>query len=131
MWHHWFQDIPLLLLLKELRICVGVFYPPDAFYLTLPCIMCSTASTTDSSGRFLPFGILHLLVLLLPFCHNLHLSGLPWELAVLPWRQQTFILRFKTQFQSNCSFESQSIREHYISPLFQTRTLVVMNVVSY
>ena len=39
--------------------------------------------------------------------HNLLLSRLPWEPAVLPWRLQGLPLRFKTQTRPVCLFESQ------------------------
>ena len=44
------------------------------------------------------------------FCHNLLSSKPPWELAVLPWSLQGFILIFKTQTRSICLFVNQTNR---------------------
>ena len=41
------------------------------------------------------------------FWRNLLLSRLPWELAVIPWNLQGFILILKTQTRSICLFDSQ------------------------
>ena len=41
------------------------------------------------------------------FWRNLLLSRLPWELAVIPWNLQGFILILETQTQSICLFDSQ------------------------
>ena len=41
------------------------------------------------------------------FWHNLLLSRLPWEPAVIPWKLQRFILIFKTQTRPICLFDSQ------------------------
>ena len=41
------------------------------------------------------------------FWHNLLLSRLPWEPAVIPWNLQGFILILETQTQSICLFDSQ------------------------
>ena len=41
------------------------------------------------------------------FWRNLLLSRLPWELAVIPWNLQGFILILKTQIQPVCLFDSQ------------------------
>ena len=40
------------------------------------------------------------------FWHNLLLSRLPWEPAVIPWKFQGFILILKTQTQPICLFDS-------------------------
>ena len=41
------------------------------------------------------------------FWHNLLLSRLPWEPAVIPWNLQGFILILKTQTRPICLFDSQ------------------------
>ena len=41
------------------------------------------------------------------FWHNLLLSRLPWEPAVIPWNLQGFILILETQTQPICLFDSQ------------------------
>ena len=41
------------------------------------------------------------------FWRNLLLSRLPWELAVIPWNLQGFILILKTQTRPICLFDSQ------------------------
>ena len=41
------------------------------------------------------------------FWHNLLLSRPPWDLAVLPWSLQGFIMILKTQTWPACLFESQ------------------------
>ena len=41
------------------------------------------------------------------FWHNLCLSRLPWEPAVIPWNLQGFILILKTQTWPICLFDSQ------------------------
>ena len=41
------------------------------------------------------------------FWHNLLLSRLPWEPAVIPWNLQGFILILETQTRSICLFDSQ------------------------
>lgn len=88
----------VVLVLRELRIREGLF----------PRNVGSTASATNSSGRFLHSGVFYLVVLFHIFCHNQHLSGLSWELAVLCRRLQCVVLRFEIQFQFKCLFESHS-----------------------
>ena len=41
------------------------------------------------------------------FWHNLLLSRLPWEPAVIPWNLQGFILILETQTRPICLFDSQ------------------------
>ena len=41
------------------------------------------------------------------FWRNLLLSRLPWELAVIPWNLQGFILILETQTRPICLFDSQ------------------------
>ena len=41
------------------------------------------------------------------FWHNLLLSRLPWEPAVIPWKLQGFILILETQTRLICLFDSQ------------------------
>ena len=41
------------------------------------------------------------------FWHNLLLSRLSWELAVIPWKLQGFILILETQTRPICLFDSQ------------------------
>ena len=41
------------------------------------------------------------------FWHNLLLSRLPWEPAVIPWKLQGFILILETQTRPICLFDSQ------------------------
>ena len=41
------------------------------------------------------------------FSHNLLLSRLPWEPAVIPWKLKGFILILKTQTRPICLFDSQ------------------------
>ena len=55
-----------------------------------------TASATVLSGHFF-----------LTFWHNLLLSRLPWEPAVIPWNLQGFILILETQTRSICLFDSK------------------------
>ena len=43
--------------------------------------------------------------------HNLLLSRLPWESAVLPWRLQDLPMRFETQSRSICLCESHSVQQ--------------------
>ena len=130
MWHHWFQDIPLLLVLKELWICVGVFYPRMLFTLHF-LVLCVVQQVLQIlADVFYPQAFFTFLSFCYLFAITYIYQGFPGNWRFYLEGSRTFILRFETQFQSNCSFESHSIREH-ISPLFQTRTLVVMNVVSY
>ena len=60
-----------------------------------------TASATVLSGHFLPWAPSR------HFWHNLLLSRLPWEPAVIPWNLQGFILILKTQTRPICLFDSQ------------------------
>ena len=79
-----------------------------------------TASATDLRERFLLSGVFHL-TLLPDIWHNLLLSRLPWKLAVLPWRLQGLPLRFKTQSQSICLFESHSVQQKVLVGRFYSR----------
>ena len=63
------------------------------------------ASATALSGHFLPTGVFYFTLLHRHF--NLRLSRLPWELAVLPWSLQVFILILETQAWPICLFDSQ------------------------
>ena len=59
------------------------------------------------SGHFLPIGIFLPYALSQHFWHNLLLSRLPWEPAVIPSNLQGFILILKTQTRPICLFDSQ------------------------
>ena len=53
--------------------------------------------------------------------HNLILPRLPWEPAVLPWRLRGLPLRFETQTQPICSFESHSVHQKLLVGRFYLR----------
>ena len=59
---------------------------------------------------FLLPGIFYL-TLIPDIWHNLLLSKLPWEPAVLPWRLQGLPLRFETQTRQICLFESHGVQQ--------------------
>ena len=69
----------VIFLPRALRFWVGIFYPQAFFTL-----------------RSFP-----------TFLHNLLLSRLPWEPAVIPQNLQGFILILETQNQPICLFDSQ------------------------
>ena len=89
----------------------GPWRPPPALSSTLPtfdCLFffiyceCYGFEWTFFTHRcFLPYAPSQ------HFCHNLLLSRPPWELAVLPWSLQGFIVILKTQIQPICLFDSQ------------------------
>ena len=58
------------------------------------------ASATALRGHFLPTGVFYLTLLYRHF--NLRLSRFPWELAVLPWSLQSFILILEIQIRPIC-----------------------------
>ena len=66
-----------------------------------------TAWATVLSGHFLPTGVFLPYAPSYHFWHNLRLSRLPWEPAVIPWNLQGFILILKTQTHPICLFDSQ------------------------
>ena len=80
--------------------------------LSIALLFCHifTASATVLSGHFLCKGVFYL-TLLPHIWHNLLLSRLLWEPAVLPWRLQGLPLRFETQTQLICLFESYSVQQ--------------------
>ena len=80
------------------------------FNLSGPFCYSFTASGTDLRQHFLLSGVFYL-TLLPDIWHKLLLSRLPWEPAVLPWRLQGLPLRFKTQTQPICLFESHSVQQ--------------------
>ena len=59
--------------------------------------------------RFLPYALSW------QFWHNMFLSRIPWELAVIPWNLQGFILILETQTQPICLFDSQYSKIFYTS----------------
>ena len=69
-----------------------------------------TVSATDLRELFLFSDILYLTPLP-DIWHNLLLSRLPWELAVLHWRLQGLPLRFETQSSPICLFKSHSVQQ--------------------
>ena len=84
--------------------------PSGVFYLTLlPHICYSIGGATDLRELFLFSGVFYL-TLLCNIWHNLLLSRLPWEPAVLPWRLQGLLLRLETQTRSICWFISHSVQ---------------------
>ena len=89
----------------------GLWRPPPALTSTLTTFDClfffiypvhyGFEWAFFTHRRFLPYA---------PFQHfwyNLYLSRPPWELAVLPWSLQDFILILETQTQPICLFHSQ------------------------
>ena len=81
------------------------------------------ASVTVLSGHFLPTGVFYL-TFLPDIWHNLLLSRLPWEPAVLPWRLQGLPLRFKTQTLPICLFESRSVQRKVLVGRFYLRVTI-------
>ena len=65
-----------------------------------------TLSATILSGHFLPTGVFYFMPYL-TFWHNLLLSRLPWDPAVIPQNLQGFILILETQIRPICLFDSQ------------------------
>ena len=89
-----FRDLLFTVLSRALRFCVGIFYPQTFFYLTLL------------------------------YRHYLRLSRPPWELAVLPWSLESFILILETQTRPIvCLIHSNpqsSYSERFIFKSYQT-----------
>ena len=80
-------------------------------------LYCCTVSATDLRELFLFSDIFYLT----PFpdiWHNLLLSRLPWELAVLHWRLQGLPLRFETQSSPICLFKSHSVQQKVFSKFY-------------
>ena len=75
-----FVCLPIPFLLQTLRPWVSIFLP---------------------RGIFLPYATSQ------HFWHRLFLSKPPWELAVLPWSLQGFILILETQTRPICIFDLQ------------------------
>ena len=83
------------------------------FHLFWVFLCCCIASGTDLRELFLLTSVFYL-TLLPDIWHNLLLSRLPWELAVLPWRLQGLLLSevrntdpahlfvWKTQYSAKC-----------------------------
>ena len=90
----------------------GPWRPPPALTSTLTTFDClfffiypvhySFEWAFFTHRRFLPYAPFQY------FWHNLYLSRPPWELAVLPWGLQDFILILETQTRPICLFDSQN-----------------------
>ena len=63
-------------------------------------------------------------------CTSLHLSRLPWEPAVLPWRLQDLRLSFETQTQPICLFESHSVKQKVLVDRFYLCVKALRNTIS-
>ena len=77
---------------------------------------------------FLPSGVFY--ITLLPHIyHNLLLSRLLWELAVLPWRFQGLPLKLETQTRPICLFETHSVQEKVLVGRFYLCVKTLWNTI--
>ena len=80
-----------------------------SFLLGASFLCWCTAGATDLRELFLLSAVFYL-TLVPDIWYNLLLSRFTWEPAVLPWRLQGLRLRFETQTQPICLFESHSVQ---------------------
>ena len=98
----------------------SLWRPPPALSSTLASFDCFTFPSLFYRKRygfewaFLTTGIFYL-TLLPGICHNLLLSRLVWEPAVLPWKLQGLPLRFKTQTWPIYLFELHSVQQKVLT----------------